>query len=145
MADDLQNSSTTAGSADTLLTVTNLISNYLTQLDRDQKELTAQRQMLEDAFANDSTYKEHNDAAKAAAKIRNATKAQILKQPGLMELNQKVRDLREDMKATKEALSEYLQEYARLTGSRTIEGPNGELQEIVYQAKLVKSQQKKGR
>lgn len=130
---------TTATAAETVITISNLITNYLTNLDRSQKELKEQRQMLEDAFGNDPTYKEHDAAAKAAAKVRSGTKAQILKQPQLRVLAEKVKDLREEMKANKEALSGYLQEYARLTGSTTFEGPDGEVQEIVYVAKLIKT------
>jgi len=125
--------------ADVLLSITQLIQNYIVSSERDQKELSAHRQMLEDAFNNDATYKEHADKAREAAKIKAATKAQIMKQPQLQQLVAKVKELSLSLKESKESLSEYLQEYARITGQRQIEGVDGEINEIVYLAKLIKT------
>lgn len=129
--------------ANSLLTVTQLIQNYLAQIDRDKKELTSHREMLEDAFMNDATYKEQADKVKEAAKIRNATKKQIMNRPELKELSEKVREVRDSIKEAQMQLSEYLQEFTRISGSRTLEGPNGEIQEIIYVAKLIKPNKKK--
>jgi len=42
------------------------------------------------------------------------------------------------LKDLQNALSDYLREYQRLSGSNEIEGDDGEVREIVYVAKLVK-------
>lgn len=129
--------------ASDLVTITNLIQSYIGNLDRAAEELKNHKQMLTDAFANDPTYREHDEKVKEATKVRNATKMQILKQPTLKELAEKVKEMTQSVKDMREALSSYLQDYARMTGSREFEDSEGELREIVYTAKLVKTASKK--
>lgn len=126
-----------------LTTVTNLIQGYIGNLDRASEELKAHKQMLLDSFANDPTYREHDGKVKEAVKVRTATKQQILKQPTLAELSAKVKEMAESVKGMKEALSGYLQDYAKMTGSREFEDAEGGLREIVYVARLVKASTKK--
>jgi hypothetical protein len=127
------------GTADDLIAVTGLIQNYIVQIDRSSKELAAHKQMLQDAFLNDPTYRQHDEKVKEAVKVRNATKMQILKQPTLAELAEKVKDMAQSVKDAKQSLSDYLQEFAKMTGAREIEDSEGELREIVYSAKLIKA------
>ncbi len=133
------------GAADDLITITNLIQSYIGNLDRAQDEMKAHKQMLLDSFANDPTYQEHEKVVKEAMKVKNATKQQILKQPTLKELAEKVKEMSQGVKDMREALSSYLQEYAKITGSREFEDAEGELREIVYTAKLVKTASKRDR
>jgi hypothetical protein len=81
---------------------------------------------------------QHDEAAKAAAKTKNATKAQILKRPENASLNQKLKDLKAEVKEIQESMNSYLQEYQRLSGSNEIETANGEAMQIIYKAVLVK-------
>lgn len=134
-----------SGAADDLITITNLIQSYIGNLDRAQEEMKAHKQMLLDSFANDPTFREHEEKVKDAMKIKNATKQQILKQPTLKELAEKVKEMSQGVKDMREALSSYLQEYAKITGSREFEDAEGELREIIYTAKLVKTASKKDR
>lgn len=120
------------------ITITNLIQNYLAQIESSQKELKEQKQMLADALANDPTYKEHEAKAKEAAKVKAATKAQILKQPALAQVNAKTKELTATLKESRESLSNYLQEYQKATGLSSFEAANGEVQQIVFVAKLVR-------
>lgn len=128
--------------AETLVTITGLIQNYISSIDRLKKEITENQQMLQDSFLNDTTYKEKDDKAKEAIKARNAFKLQILKQPALMALAEKIKDLRTSMKESKQQLSDYLQEYQKLTGANEIEDAQGNLNEIRYTARLVKPSRK---
>lgn len=128
----------TVPSGDTLINLTGLIQNYIASIDRQKHTLTEHRQMLSDSFMNDETYKAEAEKVKAATKIRNQVKQQILKQPQLMALSAKIKDLNEELKASKEALSSYLQDYQKLTGANEIEDANGNLNEIVYTARLIK-------
>ena len=121
-----------------VLNLENMIKNNNSQVAKLSGELTEARQMLKDSFENDTTYREHADAAKEANKIKAATKAQIMKQPQVAELAAKVKTLTSEVKELKEALSDYLGEFNRLSGINEIEGEDGELMEIVYVAKLVK-------
>ncbi len=100
--------------------------------------------LLDDILENDSTYKEHSEAAKAAAKVKAATKQQILKQPQAADLADKVKTFRSELKENKASLSDYLREFQRMSGISEIEGPDGEIQEIVYTAKLMKKSSRFG-
>src|SRR3989344_4853226 len=76
--------------------------------------------------------------SKEAVKVKQGTKAQILRQPQAGELDKKVKELKADLKENRSSLSDYLQEYARLSGVNEIEGDDGEVREIVYDARLIK-------
>lgn len=142
---DTQISTSDSNSGDqatVLLNLESLIKNHIISIDRLQSELKKHREMLEDAFSNDPTYKEHNEKVKEATKVRNGTKAEILKQPSVFAVSQKVRQCSSELKEIKSALSDYLKEYQRLAGVNEIEGDNGEIHEIVTTHKVVKRNSK---
>lgn len=114
------------------------IKEHIASIDKSKMELKKLKEMLSDMFANDATYQEHDKTVKAAVKIRTATKLELLKQPAAAELNNKIKELSSEVKDLQNALSDYLREYQRLSGSNEIEGDDGEVREIVYVAKLVK-------
>lgn len=124
--------------AELIMKLENMIKNNNAQIAKLSAELSESRDMLKDAFEGDTTYREHADAAKEANKVKSATKAQILKQPSVKALADKVKTLTSELKELKEGLSDYLGEFNRLSGITEIEGVDGELLEIVYVAKLVK-------
>lgn len=115
-----------------------LIKSHITSADKLQEELKINKEMLDDIFKNDPTFQDHAEKAKEATKLKQKTKAEILKRPQVAELNEKVRSLKSQLKEIGSALSDYLQEYQRLSGVSEIEGEDGEVREIVYVAKLVK-------
>ncbi len=127
-----------AGVAQVLIDLEQLIRTHITDIDHRKAELKKQREMLESTLVNDETYRLHNEEAKKAAKQKGQTKLQILKQPGNNQLSEKVKDLASEIKELDGALSDYLREYQRMSGSNEIEGEDGEVREIVYVAKLVK-------
>lgn len=139
---EIANTTENADEATTLITVTNLIQNYLGQINENSRLLKEHRQMIEDALNNDETYRKHTEEAKAAAKIKQATKKQLMQQQNMRELSEKVKDLSADLKASKESLSSYLQQYKELTGSNQFENNQGEVLDIIYTARLVKAMSK---
>ncbi len=114
------------------------IKEHIASIDTSKTELKKLKEMLSDMFSNDSTYQEHDKAVKEASKIRTKTKLELLKQPAAAQLNNKIKELSSDLKDLQNALSDYLREYQRLSGSNEIEGDEGEVREIVYVARLVK-------
>jgi hypothetical protein len=137
-----QPTSDAGNAAQVLIDLENLIKNNISTLDSRKEELKKFREMMSSALTNDETYRLHEEEAKKAAKLKAATKAQIMKLPANAELNQKVQTLSADLKEMDEALSDYLREYQRMSGSNEIEDNDGEVREIVYQAKLVKRSSK---
>lgn len=124
--------------ASVLTNLDELIKNHVVSIDRIKADLKAQKEMFDDIFTNDSTYQQHNNKVKEAAKVRNLTKGQILKQPNVAAIAEKMKEMKSNQKELEMALSDYLREYARLSGANEIELPNGEVREIVYTARLVK-------
>ncbi len=124
--------------AELLVTLESTIKANITAINTSKNELKKLKEMLTDTYENDSTYKEHDKLAKEAAKVRAGTKSQILKQPAAADIAIKVRDLSTDLKDAQGALSDYLREYQRLSGSNEFTTDDGEVMEIVSVAHLVK-------
>ncbi len=121
-----------------LVRIEEMIKTHITQIDVLQEQASKHKEMIDNIFGNDETFQEHDKIAKEAAKVRNATKQQIMKRPDVADFSAKLKDLKSEQKELKEGLSDYLREYQRLSGSNEIEGEDGEVREIVYTAKLIK-------
>lgn len=125
-------------SSEILINMESLIKGHISTIDKLTEEAKKLKEMLDDIFSNEPTYQEHDKAAKEAAKVKQNTKKQILRKPQAADLDKKVKELRSEIKENKASLSDYLQEYARMSGSNEIEGDDGEVREIIYTAKLIK-------
>lgn len=121
-----------------LIDLETIIKTHITSLDKSKIELGKYKEMLDGIFENDETYRLHEEKAKEATKLKSQTKSQLLKNPEARELSEKVKDLAQSVKDLENALSDYLREYQRMSGSTEIEMDDGEVREIVYTAKLVK-------
>lgn len=121
-----------------LTSLDEMIKSYVQSIDRLKVEVKKLRETIEDGFANDAVYKEHDDAVKAATKIKQATKAQIMKQPAVLTLVQKMKTLTSELKEKQYSLSDYLLEYQRLSGANQIEMEDGQILEIINSAKIVR-------
>jgi hypothetical protein len=124
--------------ATVLLELETTIKNHITLIDKNKAELKKQREMLESALLNDETYRLHTEEAKKAAKTKALTKYQIMQLPANKVVADTVRDLAAQIRELNTALSDYLREYMRMSGTNEIETDDGEVREIVYVAKLVK-------
>lgn len=125
-----------------ILNLENLVKSHITRIDRLKVELKQNNEMLEDILANDATYKEHSEKAKEANRIKANTRKEISKRSDVAQLSGKIKAMKMDIKELDTALSEYVKEYQRLSGSNEIEGEDGEVREIVYTARLVKKASK---
>ncbi len=124
--------------ADTVLELEQMIKNSVTTIDRNKTELKKYKEMLESALLNDEPYRLATEKAKEAGKEKGKAKAAVMQNPATKQLDEKVKDLSQENKDLTNAQSEYLREYARLSGTNEIEGEDGEVREIIYVAKLVK-------
>lgn len=121
-----------------LIDLESMIKSSITGIDLKKNELRKLNEMTESFLSQDSTYAEHEKAAKEAARIKNATKSQLLKQPAVAQSIAKAKELKAELKETQDGLSDYLREFQRMSGANEIEDDNGEVRDIVYTAKLVK-------
>lgn len=123
---------------DILLNLESLIKSHISQIDKLKEENKVNQGMLNDLLLNDPTYQEHEKKAKEATKVKTKTKQELLKQPQAASLSEKVKEGKASLKELQSAMSEYLREYARMSGTNEIETDDGEVREIIYTAKLVK-------
>jgi hypothetical protein len=121
-----------------LLELEKTIKNHITLIDKNKAELKKQREMLESALLNDETYRLHTEEAKKTAKTKALTKYQIMQLSANKVLADNVRGLAAQTRELNSALSDYLREYMRMSGTNEIETDEGEVREIVYVAKLVR-------
>lgn len=133
---------TTQDGATILLELETTIKNHIADIDRRKAELKKHREMLESALLNDETYRTHHEEAKKAAKTKAQTKFQILQVAQNKGIAEKVKELTAEIHELDGALSDYLREFGRMSGTTEIETADGEVREIIYVAKLVKKPSK---
>lgn len=126
------------GDGEVLTNIETLIKSHIASIERRSTELKEYRNMLEDLLNNDAVYAKHSEEAKEKAKMKQSTKAQIMKRPDAYSLAEKIKNARAEKKSLGDALSDYLKEYQRLSGQTTFEDEDGNVQEIVYIARLKK-------
>lgn len=130
------------GKAQVVMDLENLIKTNIDNIQKGKSELKKLREMVTSSLENDETYRLHNDESKKASKQKLVTKYQIMQQPMNKQLAEKVKTLAFDIKEAGAALSDYLGEYARMTGTDEIEANDGRRWNIVKRYKISSGQQK---
>lgn len=123
---------------DIVLELEQMIKTNVATLDRNKAELKKLREMLESALLNDEPYRTATEKSKEAAKEKSKAKLNVMQNPATKQIADKVKDMMLENKELILAQSEYLREFARLSGTNEIETEDGEVREIIYIAKLVK-------
>lgn len=126
----------------TMLSLEELIKNHIESIDKMREELKAQKEMYEDSFNNNPTYREHVEKVKEANKGKSSVRSQIAKQPSVSSLEQKIKDIRFEISEQNKTLSDLLQDYREQTKATQIELRNGQVMEIVSTSKLVRKNTK---
>jgi hypothetical protein len=121
-----------------MLSLEELIKNHIDSTDKLRDEIKKAREMFEDSFNNSPAHREASEKVKEVTKARGSVRQQIMKQPSVAVLAQKVKDLRFDLNEQMKTLSDLLQDYHEQTGATQIETRNGQVLEIVSTAKLVR-------
>ncbi len=122
----------------TLQSVESMINSHLTRIERIRNDIKPIREMVRDYLENDEGYRELSEITKKASKEKGARKKELMNEPAGKNIQEKLDALTEELKDSQEALSTYLDQYRNLTGANEYEGPDGELRQIVYSAKLVR-------
>lgn len=126
------------GAVDALLSLEELIKNHIDNIDKLRSEIKQAREMFEDSFSNNPTYREHEERLDEVSKGRNSVRQEITKQPSVALIAQKLKDLRFDLNEQNKTLSDLLQDYHEQTGATQIETRDGQTMEIVSTSKLVR-------
>lgn len=128
-----------------LFAIENLIKTHISHIETVKNELGKQVEMMNDVLNNDAGYKEAAEQGKEVNKKKAEAKQNVLKSPSNASLNQKIKDMRQELKELKGALSNYLQQYQKIADTDQIESEDGEVRQIVYSAHLVKLSGKFGK
>ncbi len=140
---DSQNTQTplpegTNAAVTSLFAIENLIKTHIAHIEAVKTELGKQAEMFNDVLNNDSDYKKAADEGKEVNKKKAEAKQNVLKSPSNASLNQKIKDMRQELKELKGALSNYLQQYQKIADTDQIETEDGEVRQIQYSAHLIK-------
>lgn len=128
--------------ASTRINLESMIHRYVADTEKLHEQMKTQKEMLEAAFQNDATYAQQDAVVKTEVKKKNEIKQKILKTPAVAMVNDKVKQLKEEIKNTQEILSQYVRKYQESTGLNQIMSEDGEVREIVVVTKLVRKSSK---
>lgn len=106
-----------------VIEIKRVIIDHMDKLKQNKKDLKNAKELIQNSVQNSEKYRE---AVKEEEKHKREKKAEILRvQADNPELMNKIDDLAKEGKELKSALSDYLNEYVRLSGDTDIE-VNGE-------------------
>ena len=123
-----------------LLEIENLINTYNLKLGTITTELKQLKNMFADMIENDEEYAAASENAKKLNKEKALAKAKFLKRPEANDLQDKIKYSQSQSKEIKLALSDYLTQYLRESGTNQVPAPDGTFFRIIYSAKLVKGE-----
>ena len=121
-----------------LMNLETLIKSHISGLEQRREELKKYKEMMGSSFKNDPGYQDADSAFKDATKLKKDAKARLMKLPEVRNVQEKVTEFSTEIKEMDEALSDYLREYQRISGSNELVDDNGIVHEIMYVARLVK-------
>ena len=114
----------------------NTASSRLNDLTYEAKEY---KSILDEILESDTEFQEIDKEAKKQAKLRAIARQKALNTPGAKTNIDKLKETLTQLREVKTALSDYLAQYVKISGSNQIEGPDGVVRRIIYTAKLVKT------
>lgn len=125
--------------AQTIINIESLINTASSRIDELSRQLKEQKAMIDDLLLNNSQYQQVEEEAKKQTKLKTSSRQNLLNSPEAKPILEKIKDNQQQLKEFKIALSDYLAQYVKVSGSNQIEGPDGVVRQIIYTAKLVKS------
>lgn len=124
--------------AQSILQLDATIKERIERIEQLRTDIKPHKEMLVSYLENDDTYREATTLAKKASQNKSEVKKRLLSTPQGKDLNLKVEEMSEEIKEAEDSLSDLLREYQKTTGSNEFEGSDGELRQIVLQARLVR-------
>lgn len=121
-----------------IMQIEDLINRQMADIEKVRDEVKLLKSSYEDIFKNDAKFRELDDKAKEAAKLKKAYQQAMSKDPSVSKAAEDFQRKREELKDLQIGLSDYLREYSRVSGMTQFETPDGRMLEIVQTFKLVK-------
>lgn len=123
--------------AQKVLNLENLIKGYLADMANLREKLRAQKEMLKSTIDGDKDYSEAAAKTAEIKKKENEIRQKLVKVDAVIGTKMQIEKISTELKNVQLSLSDYLNEYADITKSTEFIGPEGELLQIVRNAKLV--------
>ena len=117
-----------------------VILERLDSIDKIKEQLKVAKEMLHDAFGNDSQWQDADKSEKGGRKTRKILEEKIKNDNPTA--SDKVVEFRDQLKEITDVLSDYLSEYVRLSGNTEIERQDGKTYKIIRKFKISPGQQK---
>lgn len=121
---------------ETLIATQNIIQRYSTEYDEVNAKLKDVREMMKNMFDNDAELQELEEQAKTVTQDARNRKQRVKESPESVELQMKMKELKEEQNEIQETLNNHLLRYYQMTGSQVIEEPDGTEREFKVQARL---------
>jgi hypothetical protein len=129
--------------AETLQSLEQVIERNANQLSEMKDELKKRRQMLKNYFENDTQLAEAEEQAIEFKNQVKERKAGLQLEPQVVDIQVKIKELREREKEVQETLSNHLVNHYRMTNSTSFDTSDGDQWEYRVQAKI-KAKPKRG-
>lgn len=123
----------------TLMNCENLINSAIVRFDKVKEETKDLKSQMDSILENDDEYQKLCEEINKLSKLKKIAKAKIMKRSEVVSLDEKIRDGNSQIKELKTTLSDYLAQYVIISGTNQIELADGVMRQILYSAKLVKS------
>jgi len=125
--------------ATVVLSLEEMIKSNTASIQTLSEEKKRVSEMLEDTFNNDATYASQKDFIKQEQKKLKEIKSRISAQVSVKEMLDKKKHITSEIKERRNAVSDYLLEYERISEATQLELFPGEILQIVKVAKLVRT------
>lgn len=113
-----------------------ILRRRLKIIEKTKQDLKNLKDMYDDFFLNQDGYQAVEKVVKEAVRKRKDIKAQLAKQPQIMEVFLKIKELKEQLKDNQQSLSYELMDYYKTSGVTEIEDEEGNVQEFEIVVKL---------
>lgn len=116
--------------------VQNLIARLSAQLDELNQNVRSQREMLSNVYENDATLAEAKEKVQAIKNEEKAQQSKLAETEEVIGIKTKIAEITEDIKMVKDSLNTHLLNYYQMTGSTTVDLPDGTEREFTINANL---------
>lgn len=120
------------------LELESLIQRYLDDSEKLKSQLKSQKEMYNASFENDAEFSQETEVANNAKKKVAGIKQRITQQPAVQSANERMEELKSEIKDVNEAISGLAEQYQTVAGTNQIVQDDGQILEIVRNFKVIR-------
>jgi predicted RNase H-like nuclease (RuvC/YqgF family) len=120
------------------LELESLIQRYMEDVEKLKNQIKTQKEMYNASFENDAEFSKETEVANEAKKKVSAVKQRITQLPAVKEAENRMLELKDEMKDVNEAISGLAEQYQNVAGTNQIVRDDGQVLEIVRNFKVIR-------